>query len=108
MSEIQEFRDRCAKAIGWTFWTDGRNSCWSDEASGVLQCTCRLWNPDEDYNQAMMMRDRCAELHKGLKYIRTLEDNLERDCHAGVSANGSAFPTARQIAEAALKCLEQK
>lgn len=99
----QEFRDRCARAMGWkpntsknplqagTFWQD-TDGDWVEPMSS--------WAPDEDYNQAMMMRNECWD--KGLR----------SEYAAALVSHGDGmhvvWATARQIAEAALRVLEAK
>lgn len=107
MNELQEWRDRCARAMGWTdIESNGEQGPgWLESPGGRLAVQKGSWKPDEDYNQAMMMRERCRGLDE--KYFSALKElvmgipGLSNDY-----GRETSFATARQIAEAALKVLE--
>jgi len=117
----QEFRDRCARAMGWERGLRfvsrhaSTNPCWC-KASTPPGCGGPVveydeWKPDTDYNQAMMMRDRCRENGKESEYTRSLNNLTSASMSHDWSESdviGNSFATARQIAEAALGVLEGK
>lgn len=109
----QAWRDRCARAMGWVpnksknpsqdarYWADSDGD-WVEPMSS--------WAPDEDYDQAMMMRDECARRQLEIQFLNALyaETAHFADNHPQTTwAMGRiAFATAEQIASAALMTLE--
>lgn len=159
----QEFRDRCASAMGWEvivvpyigtkrdvledlrelgypdepiviecddYWTTVSARNWAqqiedqgssvgvyygDPATQKIMFACNWsgpaieFRPDESYDQAMMMRDKCIEVGGEFargKFFGALSDIVQPQPPAHLSE--LLFATARQIAEAALKVLESK
>lgn len=109
MNGLQEWRDRCARAMGGVLYSiNGVPKAWTGGLHGLPY---EDWQPDTDYNHAMMMSRRCLESGKPVAFIRGLvkvgdigrfksvPDNRLRDACI-------AFSTAREIADAALKVLE--
>lgn len=117
----QEFRDRCARAMGWCiapspgWFADDPDLCnvcevWDMGVPGHL-IGRPFWRPDKDYNQAMMMRDECERRGLLVEFAREL---------LGTTAIGAdwrfdldsilqlARMSAPRIAEAALKVLESQ
>lgn len=117
----QAWRDRAAKAMGFEFYsyeyshgdkTSDRPACpdrWC--LNGVHQFDADDWRPDESFDAAMMMRDRCEELGLGASFVTSVvaiyADSQEYDPMTGAQREYcAAFATAEQIADAALKVLE--
>ena len=110
----QAWRDRCARAMGWVqnkSKNPSQNARYWEDSSGDWVEPMSSWAPDEDYDHAMMMRDKCEELGLGISFVRGVVA-LYAESQAYDPVTGAqreycaAFATAEQIAESALTVLE--
>lgn len=116
MSGLQEWRDRCARAMGWREGfghplVDGHSpdECFWDSPNSTYSVPYEAWAPDEDANQAFLMRDECARRGLHRQYTDALLGRVGYNSSSDILvavAQPIAFATPRQIADAALAVCE--
>jgi len=106
----QEQRDEAARLMGWEP-IHRHPEIWYCAGHGKWMGPVKDWKPDEVYDHAMMLRDRCVELGLKREFVYALHGLDINKLTTAISTNTTvemwATTTPKQITLAAMKTLKE-